>query len=72
MATELTPQGPVTRTILTYSESANPRSPHYRGQTILFARKQWVTERFTQAQINAGPPPANHHPAQLAPIGLTP
>ena len=55
MATELTPQGPVTRTILTYSESANPDSPHYRDQTVLFARKQWVTERFTQAQINADP-----------------
>jgi acyl-homoserine-lactone acylase len=55
MATELTPQGPVTRTILTYSESANPSSPHYRDQTVLFARKQWVTERFTQAQINADP-----------------
>ncbi len=55
MATELTPQGPVTRTILTYSESANPDSSHYRDQTVLFARKQWVTERFTQAQINSDP-----------------
>jgi acyl-homoserine-lactone acylase len=55
MATELTPRGPVTRTILTYSESANPASPHYRDQTVLFARGQWVTERFTQAQIDADP-----------------
>jgi acyl-homoserine-lactone acylase len=55
MATELTPHGPVTRTILTYSESANPDSPHYRDQTVLFAHGQWVTERFTQAQINADP-----------------
>jgi acyl-homoserine-lactone acylase len=55
MATELTPQGPCTRTILTYSESANPDSPHYTDQTVLFSRKQWVTERFTQAQINADP-----------------
>lgn len=55
MATEMTPQGPRTRTILTYSESANPDSAHYSDQTVLFSRKQWVTERFTNAQINADP-----------------
>jgi len=55
MATELPPQGPRTRTILTYSESANPDSPHFSDQTALFSRKQWVTERFTQAQISADP-----------------
>jgi acyl-homoserine-lactone acylase len=55
MATELTPQGPRTRTILTYSESANPDSAHYSDQTVLFSHKQWVTERFTEAQINADP-----------------
>jgi acyl-homoserine-lactone acylase len=53
MATELTPDGPRTRTILTYSESANPSSPHYSDQTALFSRGQWVTERFTEAEINA-------------------
>jgi acyl-homoserine-lactone acylase len=53
MAIELTRNGPVTRTILTYSESANPDSPHHTDQTILFSRKQWVTERFTQVQIHA-------------------
>ncbi len=55
MATELTPQGPRTRTILTYSESANSTSPHYSDQTALFSRGQWVTERFTEAEINADP-----------------
>ena len=55
MATELTPRGPRTRTILTYSESANPDSPHFSDQTVLFSRKQWVTERFTQAQISSDP-----------------
>ncbi len=55
MATELTPHGPRTRTILTYSESANPASPHYSDQTALFSRGQWVTERFTEADINADP-----------------
>jgi acyl-homoserine-lactone acylase len=55
MATELRPDGPRTRTILTYSESANPASPHFADQTALFSRGQWVTERFTQAEINADP-----------------
>src|SRR5262249_53465466 len=55
MAIELTPAGPRTRTILTYSESANPASPHYTDQTTLFSRKQWVTERFSQAQITSDP-----------------
>ncbi|HEY2671904.1 MAG TPA: penicillin acylase family protein [Rugosimonospora sp.] len=55
MAVEMTPQGPSTRTILTYSESSNPRSPHYADQTALFSRKQWVTERFTEAEIRADP-----------------
>jgi acyl-homoserine-lactone acylase len=55
MAVELTSRGPQTRTILTYSESADPASPHHTDQTVLFSRKQWVTERFTDAEINADP-----------------
>ena len=55
MAVELTPDGPRTRTILTHSQSANPASPHHRDQTVLFSRKHWVTERFTEAEINADP-----------------
>jgi acyl-homoserine-lactone acylase len=55
MAVELTPQGPRARTLLTYSQSANPASPHYSDQTALFSHNQWVTERFTEAEINADP-----------------
>jgi acyl-homoserine-lactone acylase len=55
MAAEMTAHGPVARTLLTYSESANPDSPHYADQTALFSREQWVTERFTQADIAADP-----------------
>ncbi|WP_433443348.1 penicillin acylase family protein [Nonomuraea sp. CA-141351] len=55
MAVELTPGGPRTRTILTYSLSANPDSPHHTDQTVLFSRGQWVTERFTEAEIAADP-----------------
>ncbi|MEV0612078.1 penicillin acylase family protein [Nonomuraea sp. NPDC050404] len=55
MAVELTPGGPRTRTILTYSLSANPSSPHHADQTALFSRGEWVTGRFTDAEIKADP-----------------
>jgi acyl-homoserine-lactone acylase len=55
MAIELTAHGPRARTILTYSQSANPTSPHHRDQTVLFSQKQWVTERFSEAEITADP-----------------
>jgi acyl-homoserine-lactone acylase len=40
-------------TILTYSESSNPASPHFADQTKLFSRKQWLPDRFCSAQIAA-------------------
>ncbi|MFF0575475.1 penicillin acylase family protein [Streptosporangium saharense] len=55
MAVELTPAGPRTRTVLTYSLSANPASPYHADQTELFSRGGWVTERFTEAEIRAFP-----------------
>ncbi|MFI7537888.1 penicillin acylase family protein [Streptosporangium sp. NPDC049376] len=55
IAVELTPAGPRTRTVLTYSLSANPASPHHTDQTELFSRGLWVTERFTEAEIRACP-----------------
>jgi acyl-homoserine-lactone acylase len=55
MAVELTPHGPRARTILTFSESANPTSPHHRDQTVLFAARRWVAERFSEAEIDADP-----------------
>ncbi len=44
---------PDTRTILTYSLSANSRSPFYADQTRLFSQKRWVTERFCAADVLA-------------------
>lgn len=55
MAVELTARGPRARTVLTYSLSANPASPHHTDQTALFSRGGWVTERFTAAEIAAAP-----------------
>jgi acyl-homoserine-lactone acylase len=55
MAVELTRAGPRTRTILTYGQSANPASPFHADQTRLYAAKQWVTDRFTEAEIARDP-----------------
>ncbi|MDJ0385555.1 penicillin acylase family protein [Streptomyces sp. G-G2] len=46
---------PQTSSVLAYSQSANPNSPHYTDQTKLFSAGQWVTERFTEEQIAASP-----------------
>ena len=45
---------PIGGTILTYSESDNPTSPHFDDQTKLFSRKQWVPDTFcTKAVLRA-------------------
>jgi acyl-homoserine-lactone acylase len=44
---------PEAATLLTYSESDNPASPHYADQTELFSRSQWVTAYFCPAQVAA-------------------
>lgn len=46
---------PQTSSVLAYSQSANPNSPHYADQTKLFSAGRWVTERFTEADIAASP-----------------
>jgi acyl-homoserine-lactone acylase len=45
---------PDARTILTYSQSTNPRSAHYADQTRLYAKGGWVTDRFCAADVKAG------------------
>lgn len=46
---------PVGSTILTYSESSNPSSPHFADQTKLFSQKRTLTDRFCPSQIAADP-----------------
>jgi acyl-homoserine-lactone acylase len=46
---------PVGSTILTYSESSNPMSPHFADQTMLFSHKQFLSDRFCQSQIMSDP-----------------
>ncbi len=39
--------------LLTYSESADPDSPHYADQTELFSRQRWAPAYFCTAQVAA-------------------
>ena len=42
---------PDARTILTYSQSTNPRSAHYADMTRLFSRSGWVVDHFCEADV---------------------
>jgi acyl-homoserine-lactone acylase len=44
---------PDAHTILTYSESANPKSRWYDDQTKLFSQRKWETEDFCTKAVNA-------------------
>ena len=46
---------PDTRTLMTYSQSADPTSPHHADQTRLFSQKRWVQERFCEQDIEKSP-----------------
>ncbi|MER8223866.1 penicillin acylase family protein [Streptomyces sp. NPDC094143] len=46
---------PVARTLLTYSQSSNPASPHSADQTRLFSGEKWVTSRFCEKDILSSP-----------------
>lgn len=45
-AVHLTPGCPEVKTILTYSESSNPNSPHFSDQTKLYSEKGWNSLPF--------------------------
>lgn len=42
---------PVARSVLTYSESTNPRSPYYDDQTRVFSSKRFLAEPFCSAAV---------------------
>ncbi|MEU2656807.1 penicillin acylase family protein [Streptomyces sp. NPDC007325] len=46
---------PVARTLLAYSQSSNPASPHHSDQTRLYADERWVTSRFCERDILRSP-----------------
>jgi acyl-homoserine-lactone acylase len=53
MTTELTPKGPVSQGIVTYSQATNPASPYYANMTKLYSRKKWVPFAYTARQLAA-------------------
>ncbi|HEX6358338.1 penicillin acylase family protein [Actinophytocola sp.] len=48
-------QCPDAATLLTFSQSPNPNSPHHADQTKLFAKRGWVTSRFCERDIQSSP-----------------
>ncbi|MFH8368459.1 penicillin acylase family protein [Streptomyces sp. NPDC018031] len=46
---------PVAYTLLTYSQSSNPASPHYSDQTELYSAGRMVKERFCEKDIRDAP-----------------
>ncbi|MEU6625441.1 penicillin acylase family protein [Streptomyces litmocidini] len=46
---------PEAYSVMAYSQSADPSSPHHADQTRLFSAGGWVTERYTEEQIAASP-----------------
>lgn len=46
---------PKARTLLTYSQSSNPNSPHFADQTALYADERWVTWRHCERDIARAP-----------------
>ncbi|MGW0885951.1 penicillin acylase family protein [Streptomyces sp. NPDC002671] len=46
---------PVARTLLAYSQSSDPASPHFSDQTQLFSQGRWVTPRFCEKDILSSP-----------------
>jgi acyl-homoserine-lactone acylase len=53
MTTELTPQGPISDGIVTYSQATNPLSPYYATMTKLYSQKKWVPFAYTADQLAA-------------------
>jgi acyl-homoserine-lactone acylase len=46
---------PDTVTLLSYSQSDEPASPHHSDQTQLYSEQRWVTGRFCRSEILASP-----------------
>lgn len=55
MAVRFTARGPVAKGLLTFSQSADPNSPHHADQTDLYSRGGVREFRFTEQAINADP-----------------
>jgi acyl-homoserine-lactone acylase len=56
MTTLLTPAGPQSQGILTYSQASDPTSPWYSNMTRLYSRQRWVPLPYTAAALAASHP----------------
>ena len=52
---QFTPQGPVGRSVMTYSQSPNPDSPYYLDQTVMYQDGAHKPMRYTEFDILADP-----------------
>lgn len=55
LAVQLTDEGPQAQAVMAYSQSADPASPHYDDQTLLYGAGGSHAVRFTEADILADP-----------------
>ena len=55
MAVDLTKDGPHADVLLTYGNSGDPASPHYRDQLAMFAAGKTRPARYTPHDVNADP-----------------
>jgi acyl-homoserine-lactone acylase len=55
MVTQFTDGCPDDRSILTYSQSENPNSPHWADQNRMFAEKRWVDPAFCPGELDSAP-----------------
>lgn len=46
---------PIAEGFVTYSQSTDPASPHYKDETERYSKKQWIKYLFTEDQIQADP-----------------
>ena len=58
MTTQLSPSGPVSEGILTYSQATNPKSPYYLNMTRMYSRGEWAKLPYTGAALAADHPAA--------------
>ena len=56
MTTMLTPAGPESQGILTYSQATDPTSPWYSNMTKLYSRQTWAPLPYTAAALAASHP----------------
>jgi len=52
---DLTPEGPIARGLLTYSQATEPTSPWYLDELDAYSRSEWFDLPFSEDQIAADP-----------------